>query len=192
MTYSEMLFVSNIISNIPVGKEGYTFPDDLSASVFMLQAAYAKQEASMQDFMKDVFDKMKKEGFDDRNKDIQEMKETDEKMEKYNEWLNGDRAEKEPEKPTDEQLEKAEKTRGTKEDFDEEYKELEKLYSEAYGKKMKEEAPKFTSYISRADYEKIVKALGTFGDIEIEKANKEKQTIGKIDFLRIIAMYAVQ
>ena len=163
----------------------------MKATVVLMKVAYDKIASEFDKDMQEVLKGFKKEGFDDRSKDMQRMNEIDKRKESFQSWKKGAKDENGndiqiPTAPTDEELKEAERIREGEEGFEEECKELEKSYQKAYSEKLKEEV-KFTERMfSVSDLSEIIGMLGTDGDMEIT-INGVKNKIAKEAFISLIA-----
>ena len=180
MTYEEILGKRNISSNIPLVYEGRELSREMKATVVLMKVSYDKVAAEFDKDMQEVLKGLKKEGFDDRSRDIQKMEEIDKRKEK------NDNGEKDIVAPTDEELKEAERIREKKEDYDKEVKELDESYRKAYVEKLKETV-KFTERkLSSSDLAEIIGMLGTDGNMEIT-INGNKNNVSKESFISLIA-----
>ena len=98
MTYEEILGKRNISSNIPLVYEGRELSREMKATVVLMKVSYDKVATEFDKDMQEVLKGLKKDGFDDRSRDIQKMEEIDKRKEK------NDNGEKDIVAPTDEEL----------------------------------------------------------------------------------------
>lgn len=191
MTYEEILGKRNISSNIPLVYEGRELSREMKATVVLMKVSYDKVAAEFDKDMQEVLKGLKKEGFDDRSRDIQKMEEIDKRKKAFQAWKKGAKDEKgndipRPTAPTDEELKEIEKIRETKENYDDECKELDELYRKAYIEKLKETV-KFTERkFSASDLAEIIGMLGTDGDMVLT-VNGIENRIAKEAFISLVA-----
>lgn len=192
MTYNDVFYRSNIVSNIPLAFEGRKLPKSETASVMLIRVAYANKMEEYNKDMQEVLKGLKKEGFDERSQAIAEMEMIDSRVKAAKEWKkgmkdsNGKPIEK-PEMPTSEEIAKAEKTRETKDEYESERKELEEEYAEARTKKAEEKVTIKNATFSKAEYAEICDLIGNEGEIEIRGFSDAPMTIAKEQFLGMIA-----
>lgn len=187
MKYSELLDENVFIGNIPMMVDGKRLPKQTAANVILLRVELQKKATALTEDMQEVLKGLKKEGFDDRAKAVQEMESVDERVKKCEAWKEGDEGEK-PEMPTAEELKKAEETRAKKADFDAELKEVEEAYTEAYSKKLKEEVS-VKGTLNRNDLAEIYEVIGTDGEMDFRRNDGKTVKISKADFLTILAQW---
>lgn len=162
MTYNDIFNRRNILANIPLALDGNRLPKQTAASVMLLRVAYQNKVDEFVKFIQDVQRGLKKEGFDERAQSVAEMKGIDERRRKAEEW---DGEGEQPAMPSKEELEKADKTRETLDDFEAERRELEDATLEAQRKKAEEKVDMKNGTLTRQELADIYDLLGAEGDI---------------------------
>lgn len=195
MTYQEISFCNSVLASIPLVVDGVNMPPKTSTDVILLQVAYQNKVNEFDGFMQEVLKKLKKEGFDERLQKHNRLLEIDGRIKAHNEWEEG-KADSEgkpierPAKPSDSEIEEAEKLRVDEDDFAKEMSELDTAYSAAYAEKINEEVKGMKKF-SRDTYESIVSFIGFSGELTLNLANREPITVSKQDFLRMVGFNLV-
>lgn len=184
MNYNNIFLCSNLLQQIPSAMDGKSMPTSLAVDIILLRTAYARKMEEYDNFMKDALKKLKKEGFDDRVKAMQEMEAIDKRLKEHEEWKEGDTKER-PTKPTDEEIAKADKTREGKVAYDKELEELDKAYSDARMKKAQEEV-KDAPRMSKDTFTQLVDFVGMAGTIDIKDASGNTFTRDRSELLFLI------
>lgn len=184
MTYNDLLAANNILSGIPLTKGDKSLPTKAATEVILLQVAYQQKVTDFDKFMLSVLQKLKKEGFEERNQKYAAMKNVFERLSKYD--VNSDM------RPTEEEVNEARDTQATAADFEKELSELETAYQHAYSEKLKDDAGAL-SKMSTATYEALVDFIGLSGEMELEvgRSQPEKIKVQNQDFLKYICFHLV-
>lgn len=186
MTYNDVFLRRNILLNIPLVLNGNKLPKSTAASVMLLRVSYNNKVDEFIKFIDDVKKGLKKEGFDEREQSVLRMEDVDRRKKAFEEWKEGD-GEK-PSMPTKEELEKAEETRKTLDDFNAEKKELEGQISEAQNKKALEEVDMKNGKLTKDELADIYEVIGVDGEIDyFVPGQKDKAKVPKEWFLNMIA-----
>jgi hypothetical protein len=140
MTYLEIISKSNLVNQIPLTYNGVKLPSETAANIVLLKVSYNSLMTELHKSLEDILKNLKKEGYDDRAYKVEFMYDTENKLKKYEEWYEGmvddeGKEVKQPTKPTEEDIKKAEETRATLKEFEEEKKELIETYEKAALKK---------------------------------------------------------
>lgn len=180
ISYSEAFEKNAIIKNLPLMYDGKKLPKGMSAKVVLVRVQYEKYVKEYEDLMQEVLKQLKKEGYDERAQAINKMEEVLSLKEAFEKWKPGQKDDegneiKKPEKPSDEDLQQAEKTAETKDEFKKEHEELVAEYTKAREAKSKElielNERKFTP--EELDY--IIEMIGIDGDLQIEGRSVKKE-----------------
>lgn len=196
MKYNDIFTRKAILNNIPLVFEGRKLGKSEVASLMLIRVAYDRKTDEFNKFMEDVLKGLKKEGFDERSQAVQQMEDVDRRKKAAEEWKEGDtdkdgRPMEKPSMPTKEELEKADKTRETKADYDKELEELNESYMEARNKKLEEETTITGGTFTRAEYAEICGIIGSEGDIELTGFTTEAVKIPRAQLLNMIAAHLV-
>lgn len=196
MKYNDIFYKKAVLNNIPLVFEGRKLGKSEVASLMLIRVAYDRKTDEFKKFMEDVWKGLKKEGFDERERAVQQMEDVDRRKKAYEEWKDGDKDSdgkpiEKPSMPTKEELEKAEKTRETKADYDKELAEMNESFAEAREKKMNEETTITGGTFTRAEYAEICGLLGSEGDIELTGFTTEAVKIPRAQLLSMIAAHLV-
>lgn len=164
MKFFEFIAKSNIINQVPLYYNGEKLPASSAADIVMLRVTMNTILQEKQKFLEDSLSKLKKEGFDERARDVEEMRKVRDILQTLEEWKEGtkDSEGKEipkPEKPSEESIKKAEKTALIEEDFNKEKEELISAYEEIT-KKQSTEDIEFNKGISKETWESVYNMLG--------------------------------
>lgn len=196
MKYNDIFTRKAILNNIPLVFEGRKLGKSEVASLMLIRVAYDRKTDEFNKFMEDVLKGLKKEGFDERSQAVQQMEDVDRRKKAADEWKEGDKDSdgkpmEKPAIPTKEELEKADKTRETKADYDKELEELNESYMEARNKKLEEETTITGGTFTRAEYAEICGLIGSEGDIELTGFSTEAVKIPRAQLLNMIAAHLV-
>lgn len=191
MTYEEVFNKFNIANNIPLETNGRKLNKEMKAKVVLLTISY---DSTLNRFYKEMElagKKLKKEGYDERARDIQKMTDIERRLEVSKSWNKGHKDENgneipQPVAPSDEEIKEASRIREIKETFDEEQQELDGAYKRAYEEKLKEEAKMTERKLSSSDFAEIIELIGTDGTITI-KVGEMKREDSCINFIKMIA-----
>lgn len=194
MTYNQASEITRIALAIPIAIDGRKLPQDTAASVIMAQVGWSAVMDGYESRMQEALKKMKKEGFDERYAANERMKETDRRKKALDEW-NGEG--EQPAAPTGEELEAAEKTRETAEEFEKELAEVLDLYSEARTKEGEKTVTGAPSALTRKELADIIGMLGTEGTVSValgvgEDGRPIKGEIARHEFIRLVAANLVE
>lgn len=190
MNYNDIFVSKNLLSNVPTEINGKMMPTALAVSIIIMQTSCQRKIDEFESFMADVLKKLKKDGFDERTKEVQEMEDVERRLKEYEEWKADDGNER-PAKPTDEDVEKARKTRASKESYDRELEDLNNAYAEARAKKSQEnvnDAPR----MSAETFTQLVDFIGMAGDLDIKWPARGDSTISRSEFLYTVASVMVE
>lgn len=196
MKYNEVFTREQVLSNIPLAIDGRKLSNDMQAKVMIMRVAYDKEANSFNQDMQEIAKGLKKEGFDERTQAIQKMEDVDRRKKAAEEWKEGDvdkdgkKVEK-PAMPTNEEIEEAEKTRSTKEEYDKELAEFNEKYISAHNKKMAEESGMKERLFTEQEFSEIIGVIGSEGKISFKNGDN-KAEISREDFLGIIAAWLVK
>lgn len=196
MKYNDIFTRKAILNNIPLVFEGRKLGKSEVASLMLIRVAYDRKTDEFNKFMEDVLKGLKKEGFDERSQAVQQMEDVDRRKKAAEEWKEGDKdpdgkpVEK-PSMPTKEELDKSDKTRETKANYDKELEELNESYMEARNKKLEEETTISGGTFTRAEYAEICGLIGSEGDIELTGFATEAVKIPRAQLLNMIAAHLV-
>ena len=166
MTYREIITNRNLLNNVPLTFEGRKLPKNTAASVMLLRVSYNQKVDEFVKTIEDVKKGLKKEGFDERAQAVSEMEAVDKRKKAADDWKEGSEGEK-PSYPTEEEIEKAEKTRSTLKEFEAEKKELEEALMEANNKKLDEEVDMKNGKLTKDELADIYEVVGVEGDIPL-------------------------
>lgn len=196
MIYEDIFNKFNIANNIPLEINGHKLNKEMKAKVVLLTISYDSMLSRFYKEMELAGKKLKKEGYDNRARDIQKMEEIDSRLETLKTWKKGCKDDNgneipKPLEPTEEELTEASKIRETKTAFDEEQKELDEAYQKAYEEKLKEEVKMTEHKLSSTDFAEIIDLIGTDGTITI-KIGDAKRENACIDFIKMIAANLVE
>lgn len=196
MKYNDIFTRKAILNNIPLVFEGRKLGKSEVASLMLIRVAYDRKTDEFNKFMEDVLKGLKKEGFDERSQAVQQMEDVDRRKKAAEEWKEGDtdkdgKPVEKPSMPTKEELEKADKTRETKANYDKELEELNESYMEARNKKLEEETTISGGTFTRAEYAEICGLIGSEGDIEMTGFATEAVKIPRAQLLNMIAAHLV-
>lgn len=166
-----------------------------STDVILLQVTYQQKMKEFDEFMQEVLKKLKKEGFDDRLQKHNRFTELDGRIKAHDEWKEGQtnadgKPVERPAKPSDAEIEEADKLRADEEDFAKEMSELDAAYQEAYTKKINEEVKGMKKF-SRETYESIISFIGFQGNLTLSFPNREPLELSRQEFLRMVGFNLV-
>lgn len=171
MTYNEAAVKANILAQIPLKLKENSLGSSTGVEVILMNQEYQGIVKDFKEKMQEILKTLKKEGFDDRALKMEEAAAIADKKKAAEEWKEGDtdkdgNAIEKPECPTDEELAKLEEAEDMRADFEEERKELEKMYVEAMQKKAAEEVEVKRAYFGEKELEDIYKMLVPADEVE--------------------------
>lgn len=195
MTYQEVSFCNSILASIPLVLHDVNMYAKTSTDVILLQVTYQQKMKEFDEFMQEVLKKLKKEGFDERLQNHNRFTEINGRIKAHDEWKEGQtdadgKPVERPAKPSDTEIEEAEKLRAGEDDFAKEMAELDAAYNAAYTEKINEEVKGMKKF-SRETYESIVSFIGFQGELTVNMPNREPITVSKQDFLRMVGFNLV-
>lgn len=190
MTYEEIITNRNVLNNIPLVFEGRRLPKGTAASLMLLRVAYNNQVDEYIKTINEVRKGLKKEGYDERAQAVEQMEDIDRRKKAADEWKEGSEGEK-PAYPSEEEIEKAEKTRATLKDFETEKKELEDAVNEASKKKLGEKVDMKNGKLTKDELADIYEVIGADGLMPVEFPGQPKGELPREVFLSWIAQSLV-
>lgn len=177
MTYTEIFNKAQIARQIPLVFEGRSLPTDMNASVVLLRVQYEKFINELNTLMQDVSKQLKKEGFDDRQKEYNDMHSVFERKAK------AEKGEEGVTMPTESELKKAEETKLKEEDIAKEITEFNESYNKAYIEKLKETVDIKERLFTPQELNELIKLIGVEGTIKIND-----NEVSKEQFINTIAV----
>lgn len=171
MTYNDVFLRRNILINIPLVNNGVKLPKSTAASVMLLRVAYQQKVDEFIKIIEDVQKGFKKDGYEERARNVAEMRDIDEREKKAKSWKESDGGER-PKMPSKEELEKAENTRKTLVDFEEEQKELIEHTQEAQDKHSKDTVDMKNCTLTKSELADIYEVIGADGEMEYSVPNQ--------------------
>lgn len=189
MNYEDIFLREKILSNIPLGKEGYDFPTTLATSLILMQVACQSKMKEYESFMQEALSKLKPEGFDERANAARLAESVEKQLAAHEEW---DGKGEQPPKPTEEELNKAAAAREAGPAFQEELAALEAAYAEARTTKGQECVNGFSCILPREKYELLVSTIGTVGNIPVTMFDGVEREIPKVQLLSLFATYFLE
>lgn len=195
MTFQEVSFCNSLLGSVPLVIDGHPMYAKTSTDVILLQVTYQQKMKEFDEFMQEVLKKLKKEGFDDRLQKHNRFTELDGRIKAHDEWKEGQtnadgKPVERPAKPSDAEIEEADKLRADEEDFAKEMSELDAAYQEAYTKKINEEVKGMKKF-SRETYESIISFIGFQGNLTLSFPNREPFEVSRQEFLRMVGFNLV-
>ena len=190
MKYYELVAKSNIINQVPLYYNGEKLPASSAADIVMLRVTLNTILQEKQKFLEEALSKLKKEGFDERARDVEEMKKVKSILQALEEWKEGDKDNEgneipKPEKPSEEAIKKAEETALIEEDFNKEKEELISAYEEITKKQFVEDI-EFTKGISRETWESVYNMIGVENTIKFTYPNSKEVDLNNEIFLQYL------
>lgn len=195
MTFQEVSFCNSLLGSIPLVLNDVNMYAKTSTDVILLQVTYQQKMKEFDEFMQEVLKKLKKEGFDERLQKHNRFTELDGRIKAHDEWKEGQtnadgKPVERPAKPSDAEIEEADKLRADEEDFAKEMSELDAAYQEAYTKKINEEVKGMKKF-SRETYESIISFIGFQGNMTLSFPNREPFEVSRQEFLRMVGFNLV-
>lgn len=195
MTYQNVSFCNSLLAGIPFVINGVNMQAKTSTDVILLQVAYQNKMREFDEFMQEVLKKIKKDGFDERMQNHTLFTDIEKRLKAHNEWKEGQtdadgKKIERPAKPSDSELEDAEKFRANEADFAKELEELDDAYKAAYAEKVNEKVADMKKF-SRESYENIVEFIGFVGEISVSFPNREPVNMSKTEFLQLLGFNLV-
>lgn len=165
MNYIEVFDKQAIISKLPLKVGSKEMESSMKAKVLLMRVQYNGIIQSFEKDMQEALMELKKDypDFDKQADDIEKMRHIDEKMKAYNEYTG--EKDKEPSKPSDDELKEADKIREFESEFEEVNKKLTKEYMDIRIEKLKENVTLQEKKFTFDEYASIVDIIG---DSEIE------------------------
>lgn len=190
MTYREIITNRNLLNNVPLLFEGRKLPKSTAASLMLLRVSYNNKVDEYIKTLDEVKKGLKKDGYDEREQAVQQMEDIDRRKKAADEWKEGSEGEK-PASPTEEEIEKAEKTRATLKDFEAEKKELEDAVNEASNKKLDEKVDMKNGKLTKDEFADIYEVIGVEGTLPVEFPGQTQGELPREVFLGWIAQNVV-
>lgn len=190
MTYREIITNRNLLNNVPLLFEGRKLPKSTAASLMLLRVSYNNKVDEYIKTLDEVKKGLKKDGYDEREQAVQQMEDIDRRKKAADEWKEGSEGEK-PAAPTEEEIEKAEKTRSTLKDFEAEKKELEDAVNEASNKKLDEKVDMKNGKLTKDEFADIYEVIGVEGTLPVEFPGQPQGELPREVFLGWIAQNVV-
>lgn len=176
-TFNDIYLRHTILQQIPTEIGEKEMPAELAVDVLLLQTAYKRKVSEFEDFMSDVLKGLKKVGFDERAQKVQTARDIIKHADE-----DGDN------KPSEDEVKKANEDLKDVEEFDAEFAELNSAYSEARRKKAEEETSVKNGYFTRESFARLVGYIGLKGEMETKNpVNGEKVTVLKSAFLSTVS-----
>lgn len=190
MNFYELLSKNTLVNQIPLVFNGIKLPAETAANVVILKVSFNNAIENLKKEQEEILKNLKKEGFDDRLRSVEEMYSVEERAKKCEEWVEGslDSEGKEipkPEAPSESELAKAKETRSTLEDFNKEQQELFEVYEKALQKKYLEEV-ELDKGISKEDWKNIYDIIGVDATIDYRYPNGTNKEISGMQFMQYV------
>ena len=168
MNYIDILNKRALIAHVPLKIGNREMPDSLKAKVFLMRVQYNSIIDKFEKEMQDVLKEIKKDypEFDTQAADIEKMKSIDERLKAFNEHKGED--DKKPAKPSEEEIQEADKIREGEKEFNELNEKLTRQYIEAREEKIKEEVSIKERKFTIEEFSQVIGVIGS-SPIEIEK-----------------------
>lgn len=168
MNLQDVLNKRALISHVPLKIGNREMPDAIKAKVFLMRVQYNSIIDKFDKEMQDVLKEIKKDypEFDAQAADIEKMKSIDERLKAFKEY-KGDK-DKNPAKPSEEEIKEADKIRETEKDFNQLNEKLTRQYIRARDEKIKEEVSIKERKFTIEEFSQVIGVIGS-SPIEIEK-----------------------
>ena len=185
MNYVDLMNKSVAIKNVPLTFEGRALPSKLQAKIVLAKVAYDKALTAFNEKMRDVYNELKPEGFDELEAKVRKMLDVEAKEKAHEEW-NGE-GEK-PAEPTQEELAEAAAIREKEmKDYEVKREELNGKFNEAYAEAVKDEAPVKEKALTEDELAAIIEVVGMDGEMDFIGNDGRPWKVKRCEFVDLIA-----
>lgn len=196
MKNKDILTRNRIASNIPLMIEGRKLSNEMQAKVMIMRVHYAKAAKQFADDMKEIFQGLKPEGFDEKSMSIMKMEEIDKRVKAAEEWKEGDtdkdgKPVEKPSMPSKEELEEADRARASKDEYEKQLAEINNAYNAAYMDKLEEDCGIGERIFTEGEFAELIGMMGIEGTMEIT-VDDNRQEVSKESFISMIAAWLVK
>lgn len=185
MNHIELMNKSVAIKNVPLMFEGRALPSKLQAKVVLIKVAYDKALMAFNEKLREVYNGLKPEGFDELEAKVKKMEAVEAKEKAHKEWNGeGDR----PAEPTKEEKEEAAAIREKNlKTYEEQVKDLNGKFNEAYMQELKEDAAVKENILTEDELAAIIEVIGTDGEMDFVNNEGRKFKVNRCEFIDMIA-----
>lgn len=185
MNHIELMNKSVAIKNVPLMFEGRALSSKLQAKVVLIKVAYDKALMAFNEKLREVYNGLKPEGFDELEAKVKKMEAVEAKDKAHKEWNGeGDR----PAEPTKEEKEEAAAIREKDlKTYEEQVKDLNGKFNEAYMQELKEDAAVKEKTLTEDELAAIIEVIGTDGEMDFVNNEGRKFKVNRCEFIDMIA-----